>query len=525
MREPAGTITPEPQKRLFYSIIADYDLKRAICELVDNVLDLSKKLDLKTPPRVSIDLDLEQQTIVIQDNGGGVPRDQLEFLIGPGLTGNDPQDETIGYFGVGTKRAVVAIAQDVLITTRHGSSETFQFRVDDAWLKDDDWRLQIYRVDPLPPGTTRIELTKLRAKIDVDVRKELIEHLGATYALILKRRLDLSVGGQDVPTRLFRDWAFPPRYGPRDCSITLRFPDSKPVRVQMEAGLALESSPTGGDYGIFVYCGERLIARGLRSPEVGFVRGLAGAAHPNISLVRVILQIEGPAKEMPWNSSKSSLNYNHRVFSELRTRIVTLVQYYATLSRGWAGDWPAEVSRYTKGTIEHLKEQDLSVDVRSRLPDLPKFKPRYHEKILQVNRKLLKEKPWSQGPAEGVLASRAVQRLRFESANQYALIVLDSTLEIAFKEYLVNASGTHYSDVQLLNLFKNRALVQTEVEKTMHFPAKLWRKVNHYYNLRCKLVHERASVPVSEAAVEDYREVVERMLREMFGLRFGVDDV
>ncbi len=36
------TIDATPNKRIYRSIIADYDLKTAICELVDNALDARK---------------------------------------------------------------------------------------------------------------------------------------------------------------------------------------------------------------------------------------------------------------------------------------------------------------------------------------------------------------------------------------------------------------------------------------------------------------------------------------------------
>lgn len=42
----------------------------------------------------------------------------------------------------------------------------------------------------------------------------------------------------------------------------------------------------------------------------------------------------------------------------------------------------------------------------------------------------------------------------------------------------------------------------------------------YYYNLRCKLVHERATVPVSDRDLIDYRSVVEKILKRMFGLHF-----
>ena len=67
-------------------------------------------------------------------------------------------ERTIGIFGVGTKRAVVALAQEVRIRTRQGAA-TYLIEFDDAWLKDsEDWHLPVYEVPAISPGSTHIEL-------------------------------------------------------------------------------------------------------------------------------------------------------------------------------------------------------------------------------------------------------------------------------------------------------------------------------------------------------------------------------
>ena len=92
-------------------------------------------------------------------------------------------------------------------------------------------------------------------------------------------------------------------------------------------------------------------------------------------------------------------------------------------------------------------------------------------------------------------------------------------MEIAFKDYLVNESGHRYSDADLIRLFKNRKDVLDEVDK--YKPLAKWRaKIDFYYGLRCKLIHERSSAGITDQQVSDYREVVEELLKRLFGLRF-----
>jgi sensor histidine kinase regulating citrate/malate metabolism len=137
MKKEIAILDATPSKRLFLSIIADYDLNRSICELIDNGLDVWVRGGRTTEIAIKIVIDQGQQTIAVEDNAGGIPETELRYIVGPGQTGTSPTDETIGIFGVGTKRAVVALAQDIKIKTRYGNKRTFEVDFDDEWLQDE----------------------------------------------------------------------------------------------------------------------------------------------------------------------------------------------------------------------------------------------------------------------------------------------------------------------------------------------------------------------------------------------------
>ncbi len=54
----------------------------------------------------------------------------------------------------------------------------------------------------------------------------------------------------------------------------------------------------------------------------------------------------------------------------------------------------------------------------------------------------------------------------------------------------------------------------------MKFPANLLDKVRHYYGLRNKLIHERATVGITDNDVANYRTTIEEVLSILFKLRF-----
>jgi uncharacterized membrane protein len=133
------TLDATPEKRIFLSIITEYDLKKSICELIDNAIDLwsnNKRADLE----IKIKLDDRQQAISIEDNAGGIEENKLNYIVSPGKTTNDIRNEGIGYFGVGSKRAVVALAQNITINSRFENEKTFTIKFDDDWINDNSTR-------------------------------------------------------------------------------------------------------------------------------------------------------------------------------------------------------------------------------------------------------------------------------------------------------------------------------------------------------------------------------------------------
>ena len=82
------------------------------------------------------------------------------------------------------------------------------------------------------------------------------------------------------------------------------------------------------------------------------------------------------------------------------------------------------------------------------------------------------------------------------------MILLDSNFEIALKEFIVNRMDLFppniYNDAKIVAPFKARHLVINEVKAHVNLSKTLLGKVSHYYNLRNKLVHERATVGITD---------------------------
>ncbi len=530
MKRQVDTVDATPSKRLYLSIIADYDLNKGISELIDNALDIWIKDNKLNKLNISIILDEIQQTIIVKDNAGGVGKEDLGNIVGPGHSSNSEKDETIGIFGVGTKRAVVALAQDIRIKTRRKDGNSHQVEFDDNWfMSSEDWHLPVYEISDIDANSTIIEMTRLRIRIDNIKIESLMQHLGATYSKFLRHKnLNVKLNNIEVVPISHEKWAYPPDFEPRHFSGVVTTSNGEEVKVEAMAGLSTESNPSSGEWGVYVYCNDRLIVPGLKTFEVGFASGLAGKPHPDISLMRVLLFINGPAKLMPWNSSKSDINPSHEVFLAIRNWLVNVVSDYASLSRRFnkmEGGWPENVFKYDSGKIVKEKIPNFATANTSYLPQLPEFKPRYSQKVQNANKEIGKEKPWTRGLYESIVAVDLISRQNLEQKNRISLILLDSTLEIAFKEYLVNESGVAYSDERLQNIFKNRNQVHQEVKQYAYksISPKDWLSIDYYYKARCDLIHRKATASVTDVDLVNYRQVVINVLEKLFGLNLSFD--
>lgn len=489
MKKLIDTLDATPSKRLYESIIADYDLVKAITELVDNPLDVWIKTGKAKSVKVEVELDIKQQRILVKDNIGGIKKEELSYIIAPGHTSNDNEFETIGIFGVGCKRAVVHLAQETKIKTGEKKGKTYLVEFDDTWLKDqDNWELPIFETDESVYAGTVIELVKLRSTITQEKIAQLQDHLESTYARFLNDpKVSILLNGVPLKPITFENWAFPPNFEPREYIGTLPTTSGRSVRVHVLAGLTLESGDQEGEYGMYFYCNDRLIAKALRTFDVGFSVGLAGKPHSDASLARVIVSLLGEPKLMPWNSSKSGINTSHEVFLALQKWLVQVMKDYTSLSRRLRGHWDDEVFKYPAGNPVKVEIDDLATAHTSYLPPLPLSKPRYGQVVKERNKPVVKKRPWAKGAYEGIVAVDLIMKQHLEQRARIALILLDSCLEIAFKDYLVYESGTQYSDQRIQTIFGNRIAVHNEVKNTLKLPAKVWKKVEFYYRQRCDL--------------------------------------
>src|SRR5882724_160862 len=522
MKRETRILDGTPSKRSFWAIINDYDLQTSICELIDNALDLYLKGKQLTPVSIRVNLDVDRQTIRIEDTAGGVPEKDLDLLIRPGGTTNARDQELIGIFGVGSKRAVVALAEEITIRSRHAKGNSYRVDIDNDWLiEDESWELPAYITEPIPEGSTIIEMRTLRKTIGATDVENLRTHIAETYAQFVgSLKFHIHVNGTSVGPLTFDQWAYPQTYSPKELSFELVNDDGEKVRGTITAGLVREKRPGGDDYGVYFYCNRRLIAKEIKDKSVGYLTSYAGIPHSDASLARVIVNLQGPAKAMPWSSTKSAIIFTHPTFRALQNSLFQILTYYSKLSRGLRTEWDESVFAYKTGKIQRLKLRDGHRIQKAYLPPIPKAIKRSIAHLRYDNQQIMRDKPWTVGLVESIAAVDVIRKQKFQTKNRIALLLLDSSFEIALKEFIVHTDGLNLGGKTLAQLFEQRAAVIKVVRQKVKFAPTTLQKIEHFQRLRNELIHERATAHVTDEDIENYEQTVQEVLSQLFQLTF-----
>lgn len=432
----------------------------------------------------------------------------------------------IGIFGVGGKRAGVALGELVEIRTRHGNEKSIQIDLTKDWIESPEWDLDIYEIPDIEPGTTTVEIAKVRQSFDDEDIKNIRQHFSETYSWFIEAGCELSLNREPIRAAKFDSWAYVPEFLPRTSSFIIEPMRDHKLNVTLSAGLINDRDPEKENYGVYFICNNRLIMKEVKTREVGyFVSAEAGVPHPDASLCRVIVEYCGPAELMPWNSSKSGINFSHPAFLQIRARIIEFAAYYTKVSRALKRNWDEEVFPYTEGGVKKVDPSEILSNKKKVLPKPPSSRnPSHIEDLRELNAKVMKDKPWTVGLVEAMGLVDLISRQKYITRNRAALILLDSNFEIALKEFIVSDKEKFpphkYTDNYIANLFKQRSAVINEIQPHAKFPQKLLDKVNYYYVLRNNLIHQRATTQIVNEQVDDYRETIERVLRTLFGIKF-----
>ncbi len=188
----------------------DYKVWYAISEFVDNSLH-SYLENLESPNRIGIskcevliNLDEKSNTLIIEDNAGGVHPSEFERLLSVGVPKKESKYQ-LSEFGMGMKTASIWLGNNITITTKHFElQKTYRISIQ---IENTDDEVSIKEVPNSSglQGYTRIEISSLNRNLShkrtVSKTKESLASIFKKY--IESNKLDIIFQGETLSTDKF----------------------------------------------------------------------------------------------------------------------------------------------------------------------------------------------------------------------------------------------------------------------------------------------------------------------------------
>jgi hypothetical protein len=135
-----------------------------------------------------------------------------------------------------------------------------------------------------------------------------------------------------------------------------------------------------------------------------------------------------------------------------------------------------------------------------------------------------RQKPWARGLVETLTAVKLLRHSSIETKNRQALILLDSALEIGFKNFLIYEKEIKLEKDNPVLQYRDK-LHKVVAEKTEGLfgegdwsDQKVWKLIGFYYEARCDLYHEIAEKTLSDSSINDFYDLVAFVLDKLFAI-------
>lgn len=337
-------VKASPTKEFFVSmLVRDILLKQAIIELIDNSLDGARKIRKDSNfSGLNIKINFDGEKFEIIDNCGGISIDIAEeyaFRFGrPSNIGN-VDGETTGIFGIGMKRALFKMGNNIVIKSTTKTSD-FQVIIDvEKWLnqenKEWDFSFDEYnehvKHSEDEVGTT-ITVTNLYKEIsielsDPDFEKELIEHIERRVGLDIEYGIKISINEKEMRgnnVKMISSDEMSP--------VKESYVDQTGVKVDIIAGIAPKEENNKHlpeNAGWYLYCNGRLIVAADKSSLTTWKdienKSSGVSFHNQYASFRgiVLFSSDNPAL-LPWNTTKTGIDSTSMVYIRAREKMLEI---------------------------------------------------------------------------------------------------------------------------------------------------------------------------------------------------------
>lgn len=322
--EQKRKINAFPAKSFFIkTLVKDIDLRDAIMDLIDNSIDSYTTNRIKGRKKICINLSKDK--FVIEDDCGGMRKDSTyEQIFRFGLP-TEVKERTIGVYGVGLKRAIFKMGQNILIESDDGEN-LFSIRIDKEWLEDEEnWMLDFESEEKTKNNRrTKICIEELHPNIakemeNIVFENELRDRIKKTYSFFIDNYVTIEVNGNAIEPYNFEFLCDKKNFAPFH---------KKYIFDEVEVEILAGYTPIVKDqvYGWNVFCNDRLVVRNDTSYRTGW-GGVGGKTYhypeDNRFLGLVFFRSDRPLL-LPWQTTKENIQYDSRVYRKAQVEMQTV---------------------------------------------------------------------------------------------------------------------------------------------------------------------------------------------------------
>jgi len=363
-----------PTKQFFVSMLTrDISLADAILDLVDNCLDGA----LRSTNGGEVDysqffakITLTDEYFSIEDNCGGIPREIAKnYAFKMGREPDDDRDfdnETIGMYGVGMKRAIFKMGREAKVRTLH-VDDAFEVPITSDWLDDKDWApLPITDSGAnsrLPEPGTHIRVEKLYPGVSKHFtndafKNELRTSLSEHFTMFLKRGLSVSVNEKPIEPVHVEVLVSEDAQGPAPyvfqkdidgviVSITVGLNTGRGLSANDEDDTPeFERDRSAATAGWTVFCNDRAVIVGDKSRLTGWGDGIP-LYHYQFSVITGIVEFRSKlAEKLPITTTKRALDSSSDIWLQARVKMKEGMRVWINYTNSWKNHPRSDQTKY-----------------------------------------------------------------------------------------------------------------------------------------------------------------------------------
>jgi len=325
-----------PTKAFFVEmLVKDINLDSAILDLIDNCMDGARGLRGDGPYNdLSVKIRVSPDEFVIEDNCGGIDVNvarNYAFRFGRD-TATKPLEKSSGVFGVGMKRAIFKIGQDVYIrsTTK---SHSFEIRLNiPDWQENDDpnswfFPMTVNELASAPSDNelgTLIKITSLCANVRTQFDlpyfgAQLRRVIGSRHERYINQGVTIQVNGATIPGTTVRFAHFGQELIPAYESAQL-----DGVSMALYAGVG---EPKRLEAGWYIYCNGRMIVEHDQTELTGWGESVEKAIprmHYQFARFRGCVYFDSEdSSKLPWNTTKDGIDVTTDVYRSAKSIMIS----------------------------------------------------------------------------------------------------------------------------------------------------------------------------------------------------------